>query len=369
MEVLITDGMMKKSLSVLRSVAPVASRTGVVSSFPHSMAGISRFADGEHQVRRTSPRAYVDGVNEVVERYGYDYVLPVGGWTTNVFSEHRDALSAPIEEVLPGRESMRIAQDKWRCYLLARALDVPVPETVRLDPDGDVSAADSLGFPLVVKAGTESAPRFVEYATSEAELRAAVDDYAEQYTDSPLAQEYLSGEGCGFFALYLDGEPAGSYSHRRIREFPPTGGISACAESILDETLTEYGTRILDALGWNGPVMVEFKRDATGTPHLIEINPKFWGSLDLGIASGLDFPEAMVRYLRDGTRPDFSFSSRRFHWPLSGDIQHAIARPDSTPAIFGDLVSPRTDTNLSATDPLPHLVEGAKAVVSPFLGS
>ncbi|WP_336023556.1 ATP-grasp domain-containing protein [Halobellus salinisoli] len=369
MEVLITDGMMKKSLSVLRSVAPVASRTGVVSSYRRSMAGMSRFADGQHRVRRTSPGAYVDGVNEVIDRFGYGYVLPVGGWTTNVFSEYRDSLAAPVDDVLPSRDSMRIAQDKWRSYLLARALEVPAPETVKLDPAGSLSDAADLGFPIVVKAGTESVPRYVEYVSSETELRAAVDDYAERYADSPLAQEYLPGEGCGFFALYLGGEPAGTYSHRRIREFPPTGGKSACAESITDETLTEYGTQILDALGWNGPVMVEFKRDASGTPNLIEINPKFWGSLDLAIASGLDFPAAMVRYLRDGTRPDFSFSSRRFHWPLSGDIQHAVARPDSTPAVAGDLVSARTGTNLSASDPLPHLVEGAKAVVSPFLGS
>jgi len=368
MEVLITDGMMKKSLSVLRSVAPIATRTGVVSSYYCSMAGISRFADEQHRVRRTSPRAYVDGVNDVVDRCGYDHVLPVGGWTTNVFSEHRDAVSAPVDEVLPAPESMRIAQDKWRSYLLAKALDVPAPETVRLDSESDLAEAMELQFPIVVKAGTESVPRYVAYASSETELHASFDEYTERYTDAPLAQEYLPGQGCGFFALYLGGESAGTYSHRRIREFPPSGGKSACAESITDDSLSEYGTRILDALGWNGPVMVEFKRDADGTPNLIEINPKFWGSLDLAIASGLDFPGAMLRYLRDGTRPDFSFRPRRFHWPLSGDIQHAVARPDSIPTVLDDIVSPRTATNLSVRDPLPHLVEGAKAVVSPFLG-
>jgi predicted ATP-grasp superfamily ATP-dependent carboligase len=369
MEVLVTDGMMKKSLTVLRSVAPLADRTGVVSSYRCSMAGVSRFADEQHRVRRTTPRAYVEGVNRVLDRANYDYVIPVGGWTTNVFSEYRDQLSAPIEAVLPPHRSMQIAQDKWRTYLLATALDVPSPETVRLDSEEKLPAAADLGFPLVVKAGTEAAPRYVEYVSSLAELKNAFAEYSDQYTDDPLAQQWLSGEGCGFFALYLDGDIVGGYSHRRVREYPPSGGVSACAESLVDDRLTDLGTRILDTLDWNGPAMVEFKRDADGRPHLIEINPKFWGSLDLAVASGLRFPEAVLRYLHDGVQPDFSFTPKRCHWPLSGDLQHAVSRPEIAPAVVRDLLSPQTHTNLSVRDPLPHLIEGVKAVVSPFLSN
>ncbi len=41
--------------------------------------------------------------------------------------------------------------------------------------------------------------------------------------------------------------------------------------------------------------MVEFKADArTGTPYLMEINGRFWGSLQLAIDAGVDFPAILV---------------------------------------------------------------------------
>jgi len=37
--------------------------------------------------------------------------------------------------------------------------------------------------------------------------------------------------------------------------------------------------------------MVEFRVDARdGTAKLMEVNPRFWGSLQLSILSGADFP-------------------------------------------------------------------------------
>jgi predicted ATP-grasp superfamily ATP-dependent carboligase len=366
--VLVTDGVMKKSLAVVRSIAPLTARTGVTSPYPVSMAGVSAATDDQHVVDRESANAFVADLNATIDGHSYDYVLPVGGWTTKVLSERRDDVRTPVEDVLPDREAMAVAQDKWETYRLAKRLDVPVPETVRAtDEDDGVKAAQDLGFPLVVKAPNESLPRFVERVNSPAVLRGAVRDYRRRYDAAPLVQEAVPGEGCGFFGLYLDGECTGQYTHRRVREYPPAGGASACAESVRDDRLAELGRRVLRDLSWTGPAMVEFKRDADGEPALIEINPKFWGSLDLGIASGLGFPHALLDHAANGRRPDFSFTPRRYHWPLSGDLQHALRRPASAPDVVADLLSRDTRSNISFGDPLPHLFECAKAVLSPVV--
>ena len=50
--------------------------------------------------------------------------------------------------------------------------------------------------------------------------------------------------------------------------------------------------------------MVEFKRDARdGIPKLMEINGRFWGSLQLAIDAGVDFPALLIRMLDDPTVP------------------------------------------------------------------
>lgn len=80
--------------------------------------------------------------------------------------------------------------------------------------------------------------------------------------------------------------------HRRIREVPP----SSAAESTYNSELLKLGRKILELLNWHGVAMVEFRRDsATGEFKLIEINPKFWGTLDLAIAAEIDFPHLAVQ--------------------------------------------------------------------------
>jgi len=62
-----------------------------------------------------------------------------------------------------------------------------------------------------------------------------------------------------------------------------TGGPSTVAESIYDEELKRQGLLLLEALNWHGVAMVEFKKDSRDNEFkLMEINPKFWGSLDSG---------------------------------------------------------------------------------------
>jgi len=49
--------------------------------------------------------------------------------------------------------------------------------------------------------------------------------------------------------------------------------------------------------------MVEFKVAPDGTPYLMEINTRFWGSLQLAIDAGVDFPWLLYQ-LASGITPD-----------------------------------------------------------------
>src|SRR5712691_5282989 len=102
-----------------------------------------------------------------------------------------------------------------------------------------------------------------------------------------LVQQRVSGLGEGFFALRWGGRTIAMFAHRRLREKPPSGGVSTYRESIsLDERLAVPGLRLLDALDWQGVAMIECKREhETGRQVVMEINGRFWGSLQLAIDS------------------------------------------------------------------------------------
>jgi len=112
-----------------------------------------------------------------------------------------------------------------------------------------------------------------------------------------VIQELVEGAGAGIFSIWDHGVPRAWFAHRRLREEDPRGSRASAATSVpCDPRLREWSERLLGALRWHGVAMVEFKRDAErGTASLMEINGRFWGSLALALAAGMDFPYWLYR--------------------------------------------------------------------------
>jgi predicted ATP-grasp superfamily ATP-dependent carboligase len=171
-----------------------------------------------------------------------------------------------------------------------------------LAPPSRAGDLGSLQFPIVIKpsrsvSGPESGRvrNAVSYANNESELRKALTQLpAASYPI--LLQQRIVGPGIGVSLLMWDGELGAAFSHRRIREKPPSGGVSVLRESIpLDDDLLEASVGLLKGLGWQGVAMLEYKRDAnTGVYYLMEINGRLWGSVQLAVDSGVDFPRLLV---------------------------------------------------------------------------
>jgi predicted ATP-grasp superfamily ATP-dependent carboligase len=167
----------------------------------------------------------------------------------------------------------------------------------------------------------------VRYARSADELESLAVD--ESFAAHPLlVQEYVAGRGQGVFGLYSAGKVVTFFAHRRLREKPPSGGVSVLSESVpVDPRLREISQRLLDSVGWHGVAMVEFKVTPEGTPYLIEINGRFWGSLQLAIEAGVDFPWLLYRVaLGEPVEPveDYAVGMRNL-W-LLGDLDHLYLR-------------------------------------------
>ena len=90
--------------------------------------------------------------------------------------------------------------------------------------------------------------------------------------------------------------------------------MSVYRESIAaDPALVERSRRLLEHFGWQGVAMVEYKVDErTGTPMLMEINGRFWGSLQLAVDAGVDFPRLLIE-CAEGTAPGGTAGIHRRH--------------------------------------------------------
>jgi predicted ATP-grasp superfamily ATP-dependent carboligase len=127
---------------------------------------------------------------------------------------------------------------------------------------------------------------------------------------------------------------------------------------------------MLQALGWHGVAMVEFRVRADGTPVFLEVNGRFWNSLALAVNAGVDFPRLVACLAEDGDvqMTDSYQVGLRTRW-LLGDVRHLIEVWRGAPAGFPGAFPRRLPTlmacltpiagthhdNFTLRDPLPEL--------------
>jgi len=303
MRVLVLDGNENQAVACVRSLAGAGHRVSVGADAAWSKAGWSRSCSD--RFRYPSPQAdagaFVDRVAAEAAREPGTLVLPMTERTTLPLSSNRERVAAAGGRmVLPPHETLLRAFDKQQTTRLAESLGLSVPVTATISCDADVrERTRDLRFPVIVKprsseesgaagpARTTGAPL---YARDEHELLRAWDTMSRRCS-AALVQEFTEGAGAGYFALMRNGEPRAEFAHRRLRDVRPTGSGSALRVSVNAEgPVREQGLALLKALKWHGVAMVEFKVSADGTPFLMEVNGRFWGSLQLSIDAGVDFP-------------------------------------------------------------------------------
>ena len=348
--VFVTDGSYRNGLAAVRALGndgfrvTVGERDGIsladtVCFWSRHCAERLRYPDP-----RTSPAAAIDALARHFESTEYAAAIPVGLEMTDLFMRHRDRLRVPM--LLPPEASFRVAADKRRTFEHAQALGMPIPRTVPAARWHEIEA------PIVFKhprTGVTIANDAAEAERCASALGAEIDDY--------VAQEYVPGEnGFGYFGFFRDGDEVAHFMHERLMQYPKEGGPSVVARAIRNTRLHKLGRTLLESLNWNGAAMVEFKQSSrNGEFYLMEINPKLWGSLDLAIASGANFPSWIARSLLDGSVPPAApyREGTVYQWVVPTGIKSFVRYPEFRAPFVRNLLSPHVRTDVQLSDPLP----------------
>jgi len=359
--VLVTDGEFKHTLGITRSLAGRGHEVHLLARSNRAPACHSRAVAESHLGPGPGDPDFDEWLTERLGSLAPVSLVPVGSGTMAAAHRLRARLPEGVRVALPPAASFETANEKARTALVARAVGVNTPEERLVSTETEARLAlEAFGVPLVLKSAREEGRKILRYVRHESELPAAFAAIRALTDGALLAQRYVTGDGFGFSALYWNGRRVRHCMHRRVREWPPSGGTSACAESLPEAPeLERSGAALLDTLQWHGVAMVEFKGSlAPGGLSLMEVNAKFWGSHDLALAAGVDFPGDLVALLEgDSLGPQPPVQPVRFSWPLGGDLWHGLFRPADLPAVLADALSPAVEHNFRIDDPVPHLYE------------
>jgi predicted ATP-grasp superfamily ATP-dependent carboligase len=237
-----------------------------------------------------------------------------------------------------------------------------------LDP-----GVDGIPIPAVIKPRVSSGSLGIVYVKKKEDLLPSYQKVHERFP-FPIVQEWIPDGGgiYGFSALFDEASNVkAAFVHKKLRMYPVQGGPSTLGEGVEHPQIMELGLSLLKSLNWVGVGMAEFKVDPRdGIPKLMEVNPRFWGSLQLAIVSGVDFPYLMLKMAkRESFEPVLRYAvGKRFRWLLLGDILHFFNNSNRFhlhPSFF-HFFDPNTSYDvLSKDDPLPLL--GSVATFFTFL--
>ena len=344
MRVLITDGAERAALAAARSL--VAAGHDVTVAAPRRLA-LATVTRGVHAVRLQrdalrEPVGYVVELLLLAKQRQTNVVLPITDASVTALLEYRPALPASLIVLAPPLAAYRTASNKRDILCLARDAGLDVPQSLVLESAAQreqlkANPPDPALFPVVVKPHASLVPRETGIGHKKTGVTLAPDVDALHATLAAfpleafpvLLQRRVHGPGEGLFLLRWNGHILAAFMHRRLREKPPSGGVSVYRESIaLDPDLLGAGTRLLELLDWQGVAMIECKRDVTTGRHvLMEINGRLWGSLQLAVDAGVNFPRLMVEAA--GGCPAAPVTSYRLgvksRW-FWGDVDHLYQR-------------------------------------------
>ncbi len=329
--VLVADVSRSCAVAIIRSLGRAGYKVIAADSDPNSIGFKSKYV--WKTLLYPSPENNPDKAAELllneVKIEDIDLLIPTTEVVIQPIIKSRDLFEAQTRLALPSTEKYRIVTDKEKTMELARKVGVPVPRTEVVETAVEaLQYADDLGWPIVLKPITSA--KFskdgkvesfeVTYVSSKIELEQIMQSFEGKC--QVLLQKYHTGRGYGVEMLMHEGNLIATFSHKRLREYPVSGGASSYREGVeVDPELFNYSEAMLKELKWTGLAMVEFKVNGS-EKVLMEINGRVWGSLPLAVLSGVDFPLMLTEMTLNGPDTVKSINPKQYKTGVrSRDLQ------------------------------------------------
>jgi len=326
--VLITDGLWRKSLSAVRSLGKAGFHVSVMGDSLFTTSFWSAFTRRRilAPLAASNPEEFGKALIKSLAASPDVILFPMEDPSLSWVAENREELrQLNCRFLIPDHEAIQIAQDKGKTLAKAREIAIACPET--WEPETATEFADQLGklnpsqFIVKPRSGTGS----FGFSYLGQKTRPEWESHWKKFGPM-LIQERIPSSGTAYGVSVLmdqDGDCVATFAHKRRYQYPLSGGPSTDRQSIHVPELVQQSVALLKHLSWRGIAMVEWKIDPRDRkPKLMEINPRFWGSLELAVRSGVDFPTLYARAASGeklGPPPTY-LPNVRCRWFIPGEI-------------------------------------------------
>jgi predicted ATP-grasp superfamily ATP-dependent carboligase len=369
---------------ISRIIVPIARslhRQGVpvdVASFPSTPRIPSRSIRESRVVPQpdVDRSEFVKQLRQFIQERGHDMLIPSDDCMLRAIVDNYDEFADLLHIGCPPPAIARCVLNKAATLAIAERCGVKAPKTTLVSRSSELhDLVGRFSFPWILKPAQKETR--VEQVKSY--KLTSVDDIAKRFSQERefrppmLVQEYCEGIGVGVEILMNHGQCVTVFQHRRVKEFPYTGGFSVVAVAEApNPSLIQSSLALLQAMQWDGVAMVEYKVNSAGQAVLMEVNGRYWGTIALPISAGIDFPWYHWK-LAHGEYPAIPKTyavGTKWRWTVGYlhrlyDLLDLGRRSSSARAILGgdvrqlleDFSPSVADATLKLSDPMPSVVE------------
>ncbi len=336
---IVTDGLWRKSISAIRSIGKHGVKVCVTGDTYLSTGMWSRYCNKKKKIVNASSNeeSFGSDILKVISEYPSKPVLvPMEEPTMDWCSKNYDLLKDKCYLLIPEYSSLKIALSKADTIKTAIKCGTPCPKT--FFPKNAKELIELIKTEkltdYVIKPYHGSGSSGLLYGSSSEEVD--LEEHWKKYGELILQERIPSeGEGVGV-SIIMDKNHVvkGCFAHKRLEQYPNSGGPSTQRIGINNPKLIESSIKLLKSLNWVGVAMVEWKYNMNIHEYvLMEINPRFWGSLELAVRSGVDFPFLYYQLAKDrGIKEVKEYSTDIVcRWLLPGDILRYLTKKDKEP--------------------------------------
>lgn len=289
--VLIPDGESGLALNVIQCLGKVEYATiFVLSNTPITRIRYSRYAKYFFSYQEEK-MGKLDAIKDLLNKNKIDIVLPIDESTIRLISEHSNEISqltsiAPC----PKTDIFDIVINKWLFSIWLKKNNIPSPRTILLPANNNFKEPISkLSFPVLIKPARGDGGKGIKYIKDATTLS----NYSKKNPNSQdyILQEFINGYNIDCSVLCQNGNILAYTIQKGINQDSLDFKYSAHIDFMHHEPTLALVKDIIHKLTWSGVAHLDLRYDEENNQiKIIEINPRYWGTLMGSLYAGVNFP-------------------------------------------------------------------------------
>ncbi|OQY92649.1 MAG: hypothetical protein B6D37_13520 [Sphingobacteriales bacterium UTBCD1] len=355
--VLIPDGEDPQALGVLRCLSRVKKiNVYILSGKKRPLIRYSRYSKHfYHYENENENEGRLSEILNAIKKLKPDIVLPVSANIIGLLSANHEMISEFTDlALLPQIKALEIASNKWLLAEWLKENQIPAPPTILFRPGNDFEKLISeISFPALLKpvVGTsgkgiiqfENAGSLISYCTKNIQ------------PVKFIIQSFINGYDIDCSALCREGEIIAFTIQKTFKEGPDRFGVASGIEFLYNEGVYTTAKELLGKLNWSGVVHIDMRYDENDRQvKIIEMNPRYWGSLVGSLCAGVNFPYLACLTALNRDLPEFSPQPLRY-------VRGSLATRMMWKRIFlgnrKDLHFDNSEIETLLKDPFPRIVQ------------